>query len=603
MNIPEELQKAGSSLASASGSEIAPALRERLNRFLGPSFRAVSAVAVDQQGQRAEVNGLLVCSPASGGEAEVKASTMGCAIDVCELLDLDGLRAAYQRIANAKRLKKPRVAEKPGVPRTTITLGLIFALRASVPLEQLADELDRLNRQTPSGQWPDMVAVLSAGVIHYAMQFPGERELGGYLPPAEGALAAYVPPIYVVMVISATQDYTFNKMYSYMVLHLAIFSPGAVGPSTWQKAMGGIPQTAMAFSGYQYNLGGQLVPVPREFYNDRHIPPRPVLIADSQDKVLCALQFLPWQDGGVILLRGKLPLEMLLVFLGKDALKRGIIKRPELQLSYVLAVTHEDFVKWLGTIQRQSNMKVMRDPTQMVFQKYADEGTSSPFIARLFMGLMNLRDQVCVDEASRREFDTPFDFLLTELLNARTTAQEIKRTWVEHERKVSTGEVARSKPGSIQIDETIDHSFGRQAEDFLNGAVRALKHGMQSLTKTLQMDIGFLFQKTGPFSQGLSALQKTDSLLADYLRQSRQWSEPLLESRNAIEHKGWKLPRITYSLASGKVQAKEPEISGMPVTEFVEKNLDRLICFVEDVMVHCLQAQMAKRECRSPNFH
>ena len=68
-----------------------------------------------------------------------------------------------------------------------------------------------------------------------------------------------------------------------------------------------------------------------------------------------------------------------------------------------------------------------------------------------------------------------------------------------------------------------------------------------------------------------------------------------MESRNAIEHKGWKLPKITYSLVSGKVQAKEPEISGMPVTEFVEKNFDRLICFVEDVTVHCLQSQIAKK--------
>lgn len=48
-----------------------------------------------------------------------------------------------------------------------------------------------------------MIVVLSKGIINYAVQFPGEGLSGDFLPPAEGALDQYSPPLYVVMVIRA----------------------------------------------------------------------------------------------------------------------------------------------------------------------------------------------------------------------------------------------------------------------------------------------------------------------------------------------------------------------------------------------------------------
>ena len=119
-------------------------------------------------------------------------------------------------------------------------------------------------------------------------------------------------------------------------------------------------------TGYQYNLAGQLLPIPQELYNDRYLPPLPMLMEDGQGNVLSTVQFVPWQDGGVILLRGQLPLDGLLVLLGKDALKNGILRRGDLQLSYVLRITHTDFANWLRRIQRQSNLVVKNNPAQMV---------------------------------------------------------------------------------------------------------------------------------------------------------------------------------------------------------------------------------------------
>jgi hypothetical protein len=195
-----------------------------------------------------------------------------------------------------------------------------------LPLDNIAEELDRLNRQTPGRKWPDMVVVASTGAIHYAVQFPGETISGDFLPPAEGALNNYIPAIYVVIVVRPTGAYTFNKMVAFLTAHLAIFLPDA-RLSDWAEIL--VPGQALTISGFQYNLGGDLLPVPRQFYSDRYLPPVPMLIEDQRGKLLAAIQFLPWQDGGAILMRGDLPLEGLLVFLGRDAVRRvGVIRRP-----------------------------------------------------------------------------------------------------------------------------------------------------------------------------------------------------------------------------------------------------------------------------------
>src|SRR5260370_10167169 len=99
--------------------------------------------------------------------------------------------------------------------------------------------------------------------------------MGDYLPPAEGTLASYTPPIYIVMVMTPAGPYTFNKMAALLIAHLVIFSPGARLPN-WSQMKEGIVKNSIVFTGYQYNLKGDLLPVPREFYSDRYLPPPPL---------------------------------------------------------------------------------------------------------------------------------------------------------------------------------------------------------------------------------------------------------------------------------------------------------------------------------------
>jgi hypothetical protein len=595
MNVSEEIHDAGQEVASATGQDLPDVLNHALRRFLGWPFKITAGYAVDRGGNKSATFATVIhTAPATaiGSSGAIPADAVGAVVDVCENVDSDGFRAAYRRIAQAKTLRKDTAPCVKAVPITTVTLGIIFALHSTLSLEDLAEELNRLNTQTPNQQWPDMIVVVSAGVVNYAVQFPGEQLSGDFLPPAEGALASYTPPIYVIVVMRPTGRYTFNKMLAFLIAHLRIFSPGARLPD-WVEVLRDVPQLALTLSGYQYNLRGQLLPVPRQFYNDRYIAPLPVRIEDRNGALLSTLQFLPWQDGGVILARGQLPLGNLLLVLDREMLRRaGVVKRPHAQISYVLPMTQRDFAEMLARIQARYNAVARGDPTKWVVQKFADEGSQSLFMARLLLGMLRLRDVVFPNPSERDKFDRLYEFVVSSLLNARTAVQQIGQMWEDHVRKVTSGAVARLRGTTIQIDESIDQELRRQVESFVNAAVRALKQGMQDLAKSLQVDIGLLFQKQAAFDSRLAVLQATDAPLAEYLRQTRSWSEPLLEVRNTIEHEGWMLSRVTYSQTDSGVTVEQPRITSQPVLDFARFIFDRLTCFVEEVTAHCLQRRM-----------
>lgn len=598
MNLSQEVRKVADEVVFAPASGLADALNRFIGRFVGWPFKVAPGFVWDHDGNRTEAFASVVYTESSGSPGMshegFPADSVAAAVNASEELDREKLRAAFNNIAGAKRLKKSPAPDMRDVPITTVTLGIIFALRSAVPLEILAEELEHLNAGSPDREWTDMVVVASMGTIHYAAQFPGEGLSGDFLPPAEGAMKKYTPPTYVVMIIRPTGDYTLNKMVAFLVAHLAIFSPGAKLPA-WAEILEGVPKYVMTISGYQYNQRGELKPVPRHLYNDRYLAPMPIRVEDQRGNLLSTLQFVPWQDGGVIILKGKLPLEGLLVFLGSDALRRGgVVKTPDAQISYALPIGEADFHEMLARIQRQSNMVVRPDQTNWVVKKVADEGSQSPFMARLLIGLLRMRDSVFADqaEAARKNFDKSYELATSSLLSARSTAQEIAGTWSTHVRRVAAGDIARIRGRTIQIDESIDSELRQQIESFLNTATRALKQGMRAVAKDLQVDIGFLFQKQAGFDAGIAALEKPDPDLAEYLRKTRDWSERLLGRRNAAEHEGWTLPPVTYSQKNGRVDAIEPLIAGQPASEFVATIFDRLACFVEELTAHCLQRRL-----------
>ena len=592
MTIAEEALTTGRDIVASPEANVASTINGGLAKFVGWPYELRQEAWFDLDGRASHAFASVVCMGEGSGQQPASAiisDRVAAVIDTSESLDLDSFRSAYARIAAAKRHKKTPSPRVDGTPSTNVTLGIILARRSALPLEVFAEEVERLNAQTPSREWPDMIVIAGIGVINYAIQFPGEGLGGDFLPPQDGGVSSYTPPVYVVIVLRPVGEYWFNKMAAFLVAHLAIFSPGAKLPN-FMDLLEGSSSMAVTCSGFQYNLKGELVPVPRQFYNDRYFPPRPLRIEDRNGKLLATIQFLPWQEGGAVMMTGKMPLEAIMVFLGKVGLTGGVIRPNDTRISNVIPITAANFNEMLNRFQAQSNM-VVKDPGKWVIQKFADEGSTSPYMARLFMGIMRFRDIVYMEPAKREQFDKRYELVNSSLMNARATAKEIVDRWEEHTRKCASGEVVKQQGQNVTIEVNVDKELRRDVETFLNGAVRTLKMGMQELATELKVNIGFLFKKQNAFDTGIAALLPSDSLLADYLIQTRAWSERLVGARNAIEHEGWALPRVKYDIGATGVTVTEPEISGQSMTEFVKAMLDRMCCFVEEVTVHCLQGQ------------
>jgi hypothetical protein len=593
MTISDDVLAAGQPVSAAAPEAVGDALNAALNRFIGNRFTAAHGHIVDlAEATSDQFASLVHTNPAADGPIAAPSDSVAAVIDVHNDLTLENLRESYGRIAKAKSLTKTPVPQ--GETRTNITLGVVWAARTTLPLETITDEIARLNEQTAGTRWPDMI-VVGTTIINYAVQFPSESLSGDYLPPAEGATATSAPAVYVVAVMRPTGAFTFNKMLAYLLGHLGIFSPGDVpARPNFNEVLERVPPTAVTLYGYQYNLRGDLVPVPRQFYNDRYLAPRPFFVESQDGEPLAAIQYLPWADGAAILIHGKLPLEGLLVFFGpKVAGRARVIRLKEGQISYVLPVTQAEFGEWLKRIQRQSNMRVKQDPGRFVVQKLADEGASSPYMARIFIGVLHLRDQVYPDPTKRDSFDAPYDYVTSALSSTRDSARKVTTLWKGHKDKVASGELAKiDGGGNIHVQESIDKELRSEIETFLNAATRCLKTGMQNIARELGANIGFLFQQKDSFEKGIAALQGTDPDLAAYLQQTRVWSEPMLKSRIDLEHGTWVLPRPAYAAENGAVRTSEPTAAGKPVSEFVDFTFDRLCCFVEEMSSHCLRCKM-----------
>ncbi len=518
----------------------------------------------------------------------VPAGSVACVFHIAHTLTAEELRMGYRHIGAVKRLKRSS-PKAVGHPINDTPLGVIFCVDSASSLEAVAQTMMGLNNTVPSSEWPDIVVVLQKGTVNYAVQFEGDKIKGDFLLPNTDDFP--IMPMYAHVFARAQGLQSLNRLFGFLFLHLQTFSPGTKLPN--EAAVEGISTMGMTLGAYQFNMKRQLVPVPKDMRVDKGAGLRnlPFRIESHKGDLLSHIQFIPWQEGGAVRVIGKMPLESLLIFLGPVMKQAHIIEQDNARISSVLPISRDDFLKSLQRFQSQSNMTVKPEQPKWIISKIADEGSSSPFIARLFMGVLRLRDQAFFDKKDRDAFDKPYESTLNALSDARATAKEIGRLLKDHRLKTSTGEAARLSGKSIHVD-GVDRELRRHTADFLTSAGRSLKQGMQSTARFLGLDIGFFFKDRNPFEKGLARLSTNHQELADYLREARAWSERLNLLRNKVEHEGWVLPRPGYRESAGRIEMIEPEAEGQPVSEFVEYTLDRLCCFVEEVTVYGLRTKM-----------
>jgi hypothetical protein len=239
-------------------------------------------------------------------------------------------------------------------------------------------------------------------------------------------------------------------------------------------------------------------------------------------------------------------------------------------------------------------MASKREQPSWTVTKMADEGTSSPFMARLFLNILDLRKSTLQSKAELDAFDKPYELVLMSSITVEDLAREINELIADHRSNVEGGIGVRIEGRSVHVDEPIDKELRRLVESFLNSSNRVMLTGMKEAAKALGLDITFFFKKESTFTNGVTALDGSDPNLAAYCRKARIWADMLNSVRNDMEHNFWSLPRVQYKIEQGRVVMIEPEIMGRPVSNFTNFVKDRILCFVEEICAHGLQGRMPK---------
>lgn len=590
--VVQKLRDAGDSLLQAlrdPRSSINECLNATLNEFLAWPFRAGPARITDSESHEATFGAVIYAVSANQSADEdikIGADAAACVIHAVRDLGAQEIHGGYDAIAAVKRLKRTQPPELGPVNNTP--LGIILAANSALSIKAIAELMVRENADRLSTEWPDMVAVLTKGTVNYAAQFEGDVIQGSFTLP--NFRSRMTPPMYVHIFMRGVGLFAFNSMCGLLFMHLKTFSPGTDLPAS-DVVLDGVLHLGLTFGAYQFNLQGVLVPVPNEEYLAALYRPLPFRIEDQDGNLLSHIHAIPWQGGAAIRMTGKLPLEGFLPFLGRVASDARIFRQANSAISSVLPIGKNEFREFLARIQAQTNMKIKPEQPNLVVSKMADEGTSSPFIARLSLGILRFRDIVLPERAQHEKFDEAYDFVFTTVSNMRSNAKKVVDMIAAHRASVASGRVARLRGHTINIEESVDLELHNAVAEFLNSAVRLLKDAMQKLLIVLSLNVGCLYRTSGRFKTEIAMLRKTDPALADYLEETRKWSERLISVRNDL-HNGWLLPKFAYKENGGTIDVDEPEIADQAASEFVSHMTDRVCCFVEDVLIHSLQARM-----------
>jgi len=242
----------------------------------------------------------------------------------------------------------------------------------------------------------------------------------------------------------------------------------------------------------------------------------------------------------------------------------------------------------------------------MVLKKISNESSSSPFLARLLFGLLNMRDQLYLmgiqdKQEKQKLFDRKFKPMYEAAQATRDAAIEVEQLIRTHLDAIHSGRAVQFKANQYSIQETIDISLGQAVGKLINQSIIATKSCLQDILKDpLGVDIGFLFQEDRKFDDGLAAMRKAkEDHLAIYLSEVRtKWSSELNELRRLHEHDGWSLDEIKYKRTSTtQVEVILPTINGLPIDKFVCRSANRVLLFIENMMAYAMQ-----QSCKYPIF-
>lgn len=231
----------------------------------------------------------------------------------------------------------------------------------------------------------------------------------------------------------------------------------------------------------------------------------------------------------------------------------------------------------------------------MVLQKLFDEGMTSPYRARLWNGMMELRDGIISDRSLKKPFDDGYEPIVKALDKARETAREIHTLVSDHKEALKKpGAVVFGPNDQITVHVAVNPALDRRFDSFTVFAHRAMKLTQQVVRDIGRLNIGFLFQPAQKFERARNIMRTSHPELADYLDTVRQkLTEPLVQLRNDIEHKGWNMPGIQYRIHNQQIEIGEYMIGALSFTDYVNHVFNGAVRFVEDMTAYALKTLVA----------
>jgi len=227
----------------------------------------------------------------------------------------------------------------------------------------------------------------------------------------------------------------------------------------------------------------------------------------------------------------------------------------------------------------------------------ADFDAPDLFRARLAEGIIELARHA-LGSSPKNEFDAKYEPVLNALQACRRAKTGIIELVSDHRKKITQNKIVRFHDGHFEVLESIDAAAKENLASFIARGAWAVK-GIQDVLDLFDLDIECLFQKPDKFHDGINILYASGRhFLASYLKQVRDfWSEKFIARSDELERQGWTLPDFTYKrLSEEKIEAVEPMIDGLSLSDYSIIMLNRICSFIENILCHGIRQKIDPHE-------
>lgn len=419
------------------------------------------------------------------------------------------------------------------------------------------------------------------------MQFVGARNMGDLAVASDDEFV--IPPCYVYLVAREDGAFSLNRLFTHLLSHLALY-PRRPSIPPLSVLLEGASSIVQSFGIYQFNTERRLVRYEASPVTSSEQNPIIRIRYKASNEELATLTYIPWQDGGVIQKKGKIPLTALMAWFTKGELRRAV-QVGDAELSMVMKVTRPEFERWASTIERQSDMTATLEiPPPFEVREIGMEGTTEPFIARVFLGLISMATS-SFSQQDKTAFDEHFSGTLDPALELRTTLVSIRKLISSHKAALQKGTIVRKAQADPLLSERIDNPLRSHTVRFLEMADAIIKN-LPLAMKFFKINIEYMSEREQRFAKGIERNEAKYPDLVAYLRKLRPDLLDIEEQFRKMRVEGWNLANVKYAFSDGVVSMVEPLIAGEPVCAYVERVFSIVALAIEELVMYGFERSM-----------